>query len=354
MKRLIIFLLIFVCIITFSAAQTADNTPFREEGTASWYGREFEGLRTASGEIFSSSLYTAAHRTLPFGTLLTVTNTQNMRQVNVRVNDRGPFTAARIIDLSEAAAAALDIIGTGLAPVIISRTDNVALGPVTDAVAVAQPVSAAPIAPAPAVPQLIIPPPSSPPPALPAVQADHPVPPITTTPAQVNPQAPSPTRVTAAPAPSAPAARPFFPAPPARIIGNIPPSDSTSTYRIQVGSFRVQGNAVETFVKLRAAGLNPSYEQSGEFIRVVLSGLRAQDIIQTAQSLGNAGFPEVMIRQENKGAVTGKGLTNTLVLSSLSKAKRALLSPAIILSLETRSVAFASSSTCSFTYHMIN
>ena len=80
-------------------------------GRASWYGPGFDGNRTASGEIFDQWALTAAHRTLPFGTRLRVTNTANGRSVVVRVNDRGPFVSGRVLDLSRAAADALGFSG---------------------------------------------------------------------------------------------------------------------------------------------------------------------------------------------------------------------------------------------------
>lgn len=87
----------------------------RLRGTVSWYGEEFAGRTTANGEIFDPHQLTAAHRTLPFGTILDVTNPANGRTVRVRINDRGPFVGDRILDLSYAAAAALDIVDAGLA-----------------------------------------------------------------------------------------------------------------------------------------------------------------------------------------------------------------------------------------------
>jgi len=92
---------------------------FVEEGTASWYGIPFHGRRAADGEIFDMNQLVAAHRTLPFGSILRVTNLNNGREVQVRVIDRGPFVGDRIIDLAHAAAVALDMIGTGTAPVRI-------------------------------------------------------------------------------------------------------------------------------------------------------------------------------------------------------------------------------------------
>ncbi len=86
-----------------------------EEGTASWYGGDdgFEGKPTASGEIYDSSLMTAAHRDLPLGTVVEVSSLQSGKSVRVRINDRGPFIPGRIIDLSRAAAGQLDLIGPG-------------------------------------------------------------------------------------------------------------------------------------------------------------------------------------------------------------------------------------------------
>jgi len=88
-------------------------------GKASWYGPGFHGKRTASGERFDMNELTAAHRTLPFGTLLRVRNPRNGREVVVRINDRGPRVEDRIIDLSKAAAAALDLLQAGEARVIL-------------------------------------------------------------------------------------------------------------------------------------------------------------------------------------------------------------------------------------------
>ncbi len=86
-------------------------------GIASWYGRQHAGRPTASGEIHSIHLRTAAHRNLPFGTMLKVTNLRNGRTSVVRVNDRGPFVAGRAIDLSEQAARDLAMLDQGLAHV---------------------------------------------------------------------------------------------------------------------------------------------------------------------------------------------------------------------------------------------
>lgn len=88
-----------------------------EEGMASWYGEPFHGRKTANGETYDMEKLTAAHKTLPFHTVVRVTNLKNGRSVDVRINDRGPFVKGRIVDLSRAAARQVDMIGDGVAPV---------------------------------------------------------------------------------------------------------------------------------------------------------------------------------------------------------------------------------------------
>jgi rare lipoprotein A len=88
-----------------------------ETGLASWYGAKHQGKRTASGEIFDQKKFTAAHRTLPWGSIVKVTNLDNGKSVEVRINDRGPFTKGRIIDLSRAAARAVGMLESGVSPV---------------------------------------------------------------------------------------------------------------------------------------------------------------------------------------------------------------------------------------------
>jgi rare lipoprotein A len=88
-----------------------------ESGVASWYGHPYHGRASASGETYDMETLTAAHRTLPFGTWVRVHNLRNEKTVEVRITDRGPFIDGRIIDLSRAAARAIDMIGPGTAPV---------------------------------------------------------------------------------------------------------------------------------------------------------------------------------------------------------------------------------------------
>ena len=86
-------------------------------GLASWYGEDFQGRYTSNREIYNMFEMTAAHKTLPFGTRVMVTNLNNGKSVAVRINDRGPFVGERIIDLSYAAAGMIDMVGCGVAPV---------------------------------------------------------------------------------------------------------------------------------------------------------------------------------------------------------------------------------------------
>ena len=96
---------------------------YRETGVASWYGPGFHEKKTSNGERYDQNAMTAAHKLLPFGTRLQVTNLNNGRSVIVRINDRGPFVGSRIIDLSKEAARRLHMIGSGTA-----RVQLVALG----------------------------------------------------------------------------------------------------------------------------------------------------------------------------------------------------------------------------------
>ena len=97
-----------------------------QSGIASWYGEEFHGRRTSNGEVYNMHELTAAHRTLPFGTVAEITNLKNGRSVTVRINDRGPFVGNRIIDLSYAAARMLDMVGPGVIPVRLEVVQQVA------------------------------------------------------------------------------------------------------------------------------------------------------------------------------------------------------------------------------------
>jgi rare lipoprotein A len=251
----------------YSPAPTAGLgvSAFREEGIASWYGTEFEGHATASGELFNPAQLTAAHPNLPFGTMLRVTNIQNNRQVTVRVNDRGPFVNTRIIDVSRAAGEALDMLVTGTAPVVVELAGEASIA----APPVAPPLLSDPwIAPIPA----------------PVYQ-----PPTAEAPPPVASQIPPPAEAQPVEAydPNAAAIRP-----------GIPPLGTAKRYRVQVGAYKVTRNAVDTFDRIKSIGLEPSYERQDDYYRVVLTGIRAEDIRDLAGRLGSLGFREILIREE--------------------------------------------------------
>jgi rare lipoprotein A len=306
--------------------QSSGGAGFRQEGIASWYGTEFDGRPTASGEIFNAALFTAAHPTLPFGTVLTVTNQHNNKQVSVRVNDRGPFVSARIIDLSRAAAEQLDMLVTGTAPVIIegiaagspgapqfaaetsssaiseggwsssssqiitplpySAPEQIVIQQSQQQIQQSQPVQQVqPIQQVQPVQQV-----QQPPPVVQQYQqVQQPVQPVQQI-QQVQPVQPPP------PLPSPPVQIVVVPLP-AETKG-IPAPAPNRVYRIQVGSYKMPKNAVETFEKLKKAGLSPVYERSGEYFRVVLSGVRSEDVESVTRRIGAAGFKDPLLREE--------------------------------------------------------
>ena len=107
-------LLIFATLLLTSCGRYVKKT-----GKASYYGNEYDGRKTANGEVFRQSKLTAAHKKLPFGTQVRVTNLSNGKTVDVRINDRGPFVAGRIIDLSRSAAEEIGMVRQGVAKVKI-------------------------------------------------------------------------------------------------------------------------------------------------------------------------------------------------------------------------------------------
>ncbi len=118
----IVVFAVVLCSFLWSISGCASTTRFtssgqRFRGLASFYGAEFAGRPTASGELYDPAALTAAHRSLAFGTRVRVTNLRNGRSVVVRINDRGPHHPERILDLSEAAARALDMLREGVVEV---------------------------------------------------------------------------------------------------------------------------------------------------------------------------------------------------------------------------------------------
>ena len=293
---------------------------YRQEGIASWYGAEFEGRLTASGEAFVSAGLTAAHPSLPFGTLVRVTNRHNGKSVVVRINDRGPFVAARIIDVSRGAAEVLDMIVTGTAPVIVESDvaiPGVAAAPAASTSSEAAPASvpedtgarvengateAVPTAAesvpavttiekAPAAPAIVEYPdtwanekgdPGMDSPAMEAVELPA---------APAAPEAP-PVAITEPVAEAVPTL------PPARVLPQLPDPKNGKFYRIQVGSYKVERFAALAFDKLEKASFVPAYERYLDMYRVVIPMVSSDKVEWYAKQLGQLGFREVLIRQE--------------------------------------------------------
>ena len=226
----------------FTAAPTAAQSELLKlEAVASYYGAEFNGKPTSSGEIFDMNEMTAAHKTLPFGTILEVTNLENGKKVAVRVNDRGPFVAGRELDVSKAAAEALGMIVTGTARVSIRKLAG----------------------------------------AIPAEPPTSPLQPVAAVPATVEPAAGESAAFTAAAPKSSGTA------------------DSGPLWRIQLGSFSKEENATRLAVRLRADGFNPAFEKNETLIRVVLTGIPETELQKTRIRLETAGYPGFLVRRES-------------------------------------------------------
>ena len=124
LKRSLPFFILLIIISTSCHRKTISSSSVyvsgSETGLASFYSESYNGKKTANGEIYNSSEFTAAHKTLPFGTKVKVTNLTNGKTVKVRVNDRGPYIAGRIIDLTRTAAKKIDMINAGVVKVKIS------------------------------------------------------------------------------------------------------------------------------------------------------------------------------------------------------------------------------------------
>ena len=230
-KRLWVIAVLIAC--SFNFLVLADNI-ISADVFASYYGEPFHGRPTSSGEPFDMNAYTAAHRTLPFGTMVEVTNLENGKKVIVRINDRGPFVGNREIDLSRAAAEALGMIGQGIARVSIKRVgqQEVALETNTEWKAVE-------------------------------------------------------------PKTNRESAYKDFP--------NAEVSEQTKgvLWRIQVGSFAREENALQLVVKLREIGFEPAYEKTETHVRVVLYGIRPTDLEKVKAVLDNNNYRGYVIRQES-------------------------------------------------------
>lgn len=245
------------------------------ETYASYYGEAFNGKPTSSGEIFDMYAYTAAHKTLPFGTLLEVTNLENGKKVVVRVNDRGPFIANREIDLSKAAAESLGMISRGITRVSIKKVhslDHAALVATNDKHTDQPPAEESKEEPEPVVSEPV---------AETAAKAE--------TSSEQGKQSEQ-LKQSAQHTDSVPAQEKK------RVYT---PAHSGVLWRIQLGAFTREENALRLVVAVRKTGLEPAYERTENSIRVVLPGIRPSDLEAVKEALAAGGFTDYVIRQES-------------------------------------------------------
>ncbi|MDR0400746.1 MAG: septal ring lytic transglycosylase RlpA family protein [Treponema sp.] len=341
MKRISLVLAAALFTVATGGAQNfppAGALVYQREGIASWYGREFNGRPTASGEIFNSSLYTAAHPTLPFGTLLKITNLNNSRTVNVKVNDRGPYVSTRIIDLSEAAAQMLDMISTGTAPVLLeilgadllyqAESNSYSQMEGSNSTAAAQII--APVYPIPQEPVIIQVQPQQDSMQMQSQQQitqyfqqpiqSQQIPAQSPLPQQVQqtapvlqiqpPQQASPVQIEI-PIEVKPIVNArVVPVQQQGLVATeqmvIQPQmvnrrfliKPNRIYRIQVGSYREAGNALAAFERLKGEGLDPGYERYGNLFRVVVPGIHSDRVGGVLRQVLNAGFLDPLLREE--------------------------------------------------------
>jgi len=273
------------------------------ETYASYYGEAFNGRPTSSGEIFDMNAYTAAHKTLPFGTFLEVTNLENGKKVVVRVNDRGPFVANREIDLSKAAAESLGMISRGVTRVSIKKVDSLdhAALVATNDVYSNEPAENAQIE-APDVSNTqpeVVPTQEEEASDVPAKTSDTKAAPASETAQLDTPQAQTASegsqaentdtkKDTEKPAPKAQAPAPVY-----------AQGSSGVLWRIQLGAFVREENALRLVVQLRKAGFDPAYERTEKTVRVVLPGIKPDDLEKVKEELAAHSFRDYVIRQES-------------------------------------------------------
>ena len=241
-KILISLLFMAFCLPVFS------DEMFKSGVTASFYADKFHGRKTASGEKFNMYDYTAAHKTLPFGTVLKVTNLANGKSVNVRVNDRGPFAKGREIDLSKAAAVDLDMIDEG--------TATVSLVIVTDAT---KEVSGTEVA-----------------------------------------KKSSSKQPEAATKQAVPATKQSVAAKAAEVAEKARKREeqvSSLLWDVQIGAYGKKSNAENMAKRLTEAGFdNVVFQKGPSVIRVVLHDIKTDDVQQTLVDLEKAGFTDYFVR----------------------------------------------------------
>ena len=260
MKKAILMLILSLSFMHFLAAQ---GEIISDETYASYYGEGFNGRPTANGEIFDMNAYTAAHKTLPFGTLVEVTNLENGRKVIVRINDRGPFVGNREIDVSKAAAIALDMLSSGVVRVRLRRIDPNNMSSFTS---------------------------------------------TETSEKSFNQEkAPIKTEETSSRAKDLVKTKEqeFQASTDSTKNQNLVyvPAKASETegvlWRIQLGSFKREENALRLVIKLRKIGFEPAYEKTETTTRVVLYGIRPHELEKVKRVLELNSFNDYVLRQES-------------------------------------------------------
>lgn len=270
MKRAVALLLLGTVLTGFCAAQARIRN-FKQQGGAT-------GTLEAEGLI-------AAHPSLPIGTFIKVTNTENDQEVFATIKGRIPASADRIVNLSAAAAAAIGVPDGGSVPIILERVNEL---PESEPAAIAE----AEPEPAPAPAPVAEVPPPSPKPAAVAAAPPEPPPPK---PAAAAPAPPPPPKPAAA-APAPPPPKPAVAKNPARIIPRMPEPGSTTVFLVQAGSYLLPLHAMAAFERLVAAGFHPYFERFENYIRVIIPGVPAAYIPWIAQRLGDLDITEAWIR----------------------------------------------------------
>jgi rare lipoprotein A len=267
--------------------------PDRFQGIASWYGEEFAGRTTANGEIFDPARLTAAHRTLPFGSVLDVTNPKTGQSVRVRVNDRGPFIANRVLDLSYAAARQIGLIqpGVGEVEVRVVRLGGDREAPAPLEIAIGAPPPVAPTAGAP--PRVEFPLPGG-------GSADSTVERVDVevqrggviTRRQVSPDGRTIEDVPVGGGES----RPVSPAP-ARPAARAPVAPRASQFFVQVGAFAVEENARALQARLAQIG-QQAWIDRGDLYRVRIGPFTTRDeAVRTRSALETSGVSAIILSE---------------------------------------------------------
>ncbi|UTC90939.1 septal ring lytic transglycosylase RlpA family protein [Treponema denticola] len=260
MKKAILMLILSLSFMHFLAAQ---GEIISEETYASYYGEAFNGRPTANGEIFDMNAYTAAHKTLPFGTLVEVTNLENGRKVIVRINDRGPFVGNREIDVSKAAAAALDMLAYGVVRVSLRKIDPNNMGAFTRTETSEKTINQEKASPK-------------------AEETNSRAKDLVKTKEQEFQASTDSTKN--------------------QNLVYVPAKASETEgvlWRIQLGSFKREENALRLVIKLRKIGFEPAYEKTETTTRVVLYGIRPHELEKVKRVLELNSFNDYVLRQES-------------------------------------------------------